>query len=121
MDINKIKNYEDICQIDGVDPVQSLPFPEAKTEEEKVLNFFAKAMRICRVLNEGWVPDWNNSSQWKYYPWFYMKGAFSFRGYNYDSGNSNVSSRLCFKNSDLAKFAGTTFVNIYKGFMVIEK
>jgi hypothetical protein len=129
MNLKKIKTYADICKIDGVDPIKSLPFPEAKTAEETAVNSFAMTIRINRVLNEGWQPDWNNSREYKYYPWFYMRSdsqvgsgvGFSYYDYSCVHSDSAVGSRLVFKTETLAKFAGTTFLEVYRGFMVIEK
>ena len=123
----RVTNYADICAIDGVDPVQSLPFPEPKTPDEEAINSVAKVFRINRVLNEGWTPDWNNSSQYKYYPWFDMRSAagsgsgFSFGDYCYDGVCSGVGARLVYKSRELAEFAGQTFLAEYRGFMVIEQ
>lgn len=129
MNIKKIKTYEDICKIDGVDPIQSLPFHEAKTAEEFAINSFAKAIRINRVLNDGWQPNWNDYSQYKYYPWFDMRSnsqvgsgvGFSCGVCRCGGSDSAVGSRLVFKTRELAKFAGTVFLEIYRGFMVIDQ
>lgn len=126
----RVKTYQDICAIDGVDPINSLPYPEPKSEEEIAVNSFSKAIRICRILNEGWQPDWNNDDEYKYYPWFDMETyddqvgsgvGFSCYGYLFGGSVSAVGSRLVFKSSDLAKFAGTVFLEVYRGYMVIEK
>lgn len=123
----KVKNYEDVCKIDGVDPIKSLPYPEATNPEEIAVNNFAKAIRINRVLNEGWQPDWNNWDEYKYYPWFDMQSkaglgsGFSCFGYCCDYSLSGVGARLVFKTRALAEFAGKTFLDVYRGFMVIEK
>ena len=76
---------------------------------------------IVKALNEGWKPDWTNGKYDKWFPWFNMdnacsssSGRFSF---NYSvswHSHSNVGSRLCFKSSDLAKYAGTQFLEIYR-------
>lgn len=34
------------------------------------------AIIIVKALNEGWVGDWNNSNEYKYYPWFYLGKNF---------------------------------------------
>jgi len=123
MNLENIKTYEDICKIDNVDPVASLPIQNATTPEDIAINSFAKVLRINRVLNEGWVPDWNNWDEYKYYPWFDMRdkagsgSGFSYDDCNYDGGRSTVGSRLVLKTRDLAKFAGKTFLEEYKGFM----
>lgn len=73
---------------------------------------------LVKVLNEGWVPDWNNSSQYKYTPYFDMRSeagfGFSYAGYDYWHTRTSVGSRLCFKSSELAKYAGEQFTDIYK-------
>ncbi|MCZ8353939.1 MAG: hypothetical protein O9340_04340 [Cyclobacteriaceae bacterium] len=91
---------------------------EDLTADEKAYRFLKM---LAQCLNEGWQPDWNNENQPKYYPWFYMGGSSGFRSYffvNWDS-YSNVGSRLCFKSSVLAEYAGTQFLNQYKQFMTI--
>jgi hypothetical protein len=91
-----------------------------------LLSLDEKAYRILKMLalslNEGWVPDWNNDSEYKYYAWFYMGGSSGFRflGCDYWSSRSGVGSRLCFKSRVLAEHAGKNFTAIYKQFMVIE-
>lgn len=76
---------------------------------------------LAKSLNQGWTPDWNDEDQWKYYTWFYMGGSSGFRydDYGLQHSNSNVGSRLCFKSAELAKYAGETFTEVYKQFMLI--
>lgn len=78
---------------------------------------------IAQAFNEGWVPDWTNSNQGKYYPWFKMSspsgGGFSYFDYASWRTDSGVGSRLCFKSSDLAKYAGQLFERIYKDFLTL--
>lgn len=71
---------------------------------------------IAKVLNEGWIPDWNNSSQYKYYPWFKADGSGS--GWVYDGcfgwySVSGVGSRLTFKTRELAVYSGRQFIDLY--------
>lgn len=69
---------------------------------------------IAKVLNEGWEAEPFNESQYKYYPYFMVKGQ-SFVCYDYYGWSSvtDVGSRLCFKSSELAQYAGKTFIDIY--------
>ena len=82
----------------------------------KILKLLAKS------LNEGWVPDWSNSNEYKYYPWFEMRGSSGFRFYVFVlwGSHSLVGSRLCFKTRALAEHAGKNFLDVYKSFMVID-
>ncbi|MGB4775721.1 MAG: hypothetical protein WBP45_11140 [Daejeonella sp.] len=126
----KIKTYEDACQVEGVDPVKSLPYPSPQSDDEKAINGVAKMFRIGRVLNEGWQPDWNNDNEYKYYSWFDMEtypdqvgsgAGFSSYDYGCDGSGTIVGSRLCFKSRELAEYAGKQFLSIYREYMVIEK
>lgn len=77
---------------------------------------------LAKSLNEGWLPDWADSSQDKYFPWFEMKGSsgFRFRDRAAWRTTSLVGSRLCFKSRELAEYAGKQFTDVYKKFMVID-
>jgi hypothetical protein len=81
-----------------------------------------KVTLIAEVLNEGWKPDWTDSSQAKYYPWFDMSSgsSASCHGYYHDNSNSGVGSRLVFKTRELAKYAGTQFQKIYEEFLLLN-
>lgn len=76
---------------------------------------------LVKSLNEGWVPDWSNSKEVKYYPWFEMGGSSGFRFDGCDSWGSasGVGSRLCFKSRELAEYAGKQFTDVYKQFMTL--
>ena len=70
---------------------------------------------ICEVLNQGWAPDWANTSQRKWYPWFYMSPfAFVDAPYHYGASATGCASRLRLKSEELARYAGKTFVDIYE-------
>lgn len=69
---------------------------------------------IALALNEGVVMDPFNESQYKYYPYFYVNnGAFVYFGCDDWRGSTTVGSRLCFVSSELAVYAGKTFIDIY--------
>jgi hypothetical protein len=83
---------------------------------------YQKAIVLTKVFNEGWLPDWDNTNQLKYYPYFEMGGSSGFRYIDCDNWRSlsNVGSRLCFKSAKLAEHAGKKFTAIYKQFMLIK-
>ena len=106
---------------------------------------FLKLRIITAALNEGWEPKFTED-EWRYYPYYIMytkeeydnlrqedKDKCVLFGGDADSGaraglvsaSSNsapsdapasVGSRLCYKNSELAKYAGKQFFEIYKDF-----
>ena len=72
---------------------------------------------ITMVLNEGWEPDWDNSDEPKYYPYFNMSpSGFAFRDTDtrYANAVAGCGSRLRFRTSELARYAGEQFVDIWK-------
>lgn len=72
---------------------------------------------ITMVLNEGWEPDWDNEDEPKYYPYFKMyPSGFAFHDtlYGYTFATAGCGSRLRFRTSELARYAGEQFVDIWK-------
>ena len=111
---DRVKTFEDVLQILG----ESFNVRGGETADEIA---YRKLKLIARCLNEGWTPDWNNSNQYKYYPWFYMN---SVRGFGLfvvtcDYSASSVGSRLCFKTEALAKHAVNHFLDIYKNYFTL--
>ncbi|MCL1657436.1 hypothetical protein M2T79_12595 [Elizabethkingia miricola] len=116
----RIKTFADVLNHFGIDETY---FNEQNEDLESDEVAYRKVKLIVKALNEGWTPDWSDSDQYKYFPWFNMgssSGAgFSCNVYDHWYSLSPVGSRLCFKNRDLAKYAGQQFESIYKEFMTI--
>jgi len=118
---DRVKTFEDACRELRITPESVYGrFSVGVTDStQKSLYAFAQLQIICRALNEGWQPNWNNSSEYKYYAWFDMRAGsgFSYNAYDCACTLTNVGSRLCFKSEALAKYAGTQFLSIYKEYM----
>jgi hypothetical protein len=114
--MDRVKTIEDACREVGEDMEEI-----ADRYPSDVINF-KYACIICRALNEEWVPDWENTSQYKWFPWFQMRGGFgfSFSYYTYTNTAANVGSRLCFKSEELSNYAGKQFESIYKNLLTIQ-
>lgn len=72
---------------------------------------------IVKVLNEGWEPDWDNADEPKYYPYFYMSPsgfAFCDTLHVYTHAAAGCGSRLRFRTSELARYAGEQFLDIWE-------
>ena len=119
----KVKSFEDACAVLGI--VSALPNLTGISEKhQKAILAHYKLVIIAEALNEGWIPNWDNDDEWKYYPWFVM-GSASGVGFSYhDCGTwrsaSSVGSRLCFKSRDLARYAGEHFEELYKDYFVLS-
>lgn len=115
---DRMKTWEDICEELNIDPVSSLPFRKAKDKTERFLNASFQISKISEVLNEEVILDFNNSSTYKYYPYFTRKGSvwlvyscsfiFVFACMGFGS---------YYKSSELAIFAGNQFLDIYSDYL----
>ncbi len=112
----------------------------------KDLLAYIKLSIICEALNEGWHPQFSLDER-RWYPYYELltneeiedmseeeksrvvgrAGGYADAGgglvysnaYYVSSSSSSVSgSRLAFKNEELAVYAGKTFIDIYKDFMM---
>lgn len=124
---DRVKTYEDACKVLGVEPINEQNAKAQGFRSDEIAR--RKLETIAAALNEGWKPDWNNTDQYKYYPYFYIQenanGASA--GLSYASANNTASltnaaigSRLCFYASRLARYAGNQFTDLYEQ-ILIEK
>ena len=121
---DKVKSFEDACQLLGIEPnvpeVSMLP-----ENHQKAIVAHYKLVIIAEAVNEGWKPNWDNWDERKYYPWFDLEGSSSGAGFSYDDcdvwyANSLVGSRLCFKTWELAEHIGKTFIDLYKDYFLLD-
>ncbi len=118
----KIKTFEGACKVLKLNPKSVLPDVKGMPEHhQKAIISHAKLVIITEALNEGWKPNWKNTSEWKYYPWFKMSSG---SGLAYDGcgdlySYSGVGSRLCFKTSELAEYAGKQFKSLYEDYFLL--
>ena len=74
---------------------------------------------------DGFVPDYSNSDQYKYFPWFvYIKEVAGFvsEGTTHTASNAsvNMGSRLCFSTSERAEQFGKQFINLWNDFLLFR-
>ena len=133
----RIKTFEEACTAQGLDPNTVLPDVTCLPESDrKAVTCFAMMCIINRSLNtdpetnQEWKPDWNDSDQEKYYPWFDVdekpEGASGF-GLSYDGdfgcGNARayLGVRLFYRDSETAIYAGETFIELYENMILLPK
>ena len=117
--MDRIKTFEDACAELGIHWGDACPKVQKNGDYGAIVSF-AQALIVTRALNEGWKPDFNNGQWDKHYPYFDMRssaGGFRFNDSACAYDNALVGARLCFKSAELARYAGTQFEDIYKGFM----
>jgi hypothetical protein len=122
--MERVKSYEDACAVLGIQQHSFLISTDDPFGDNAACVALQKLTIISRALNEGWTPDWSNSSQYKYYPYFKANPAgsgLSFHGYDGWLTDTNVGSRLCFKSAELARYAGEQFIDLYNDFLTIKQ
>lgn len=120
---DRVKSFEDACQVLGI----STNVPEVKglpRKHQKAIIANYKLIIIAEALNEGWKPNWQDSDEYKYYPWFDMSNpagvGFSYT-YNTASNTiANIGSRLCLKNRELAIYFGQTFTDLFNDSLLLN-
>lgn len=125
---DRVKTYEDACKVLGVEPINEQNAKAQGFRSDEIAR--RKLETIAAALNEGWKPDWNNTDQYKYYPYFYIQENAKGKGSAGLSCASTISaatstlaslgSRLCFYASRLARYAGNQFTDLYEQ-ILIEK
>lgn len=125
-DITKrVKSYADACAVLGIEPMNEEVLVKLGFTGEEIAR--RKVGTIAEALNEGWVPNWNDTDEYKYYPWFYIEpnthGASAglscaLTSHALTYATASFGSRLCFKTSALARYAGETFTELYTQFLI---
>lgn len=120
---DRVKSFEDACQVLGI----STNVPEVKglpRKHQKAIIANYKLIIIAEALNEGWKPNWQDSDEYKYYPWFDMSNpagvGFSFTYFTASSTAANIGSRLCLKNRELAIYFGQTFTDLFNDSLLLN-
>lgn len=113
---DRVKTFEDACRIAGVSDNMAILLKYNGIDGDMIASqAHAKLTIVAKALNEGWKPDWSDKSQYKYYSWmkFTPGVGFSYLVCVVGGTHSDVGSRLCFKTSELAKYAAEQFQDIY--------
>lgn len=130
---DRVKTYADACEVLGVAPMDEKGMASCGFRPDEIAR--RKLETITAALNEGWRPDWNNTNEYKYYPWFRIlpgKGkdaqgkpcgasaglAYAFTNYAATYTFAYFGSRLCFHDYETAAYAGDTFRDLYAQILV---
>lgn len=110
--------FGDACKFLGI-PESAIALKGDNGIAKSAVAFYKLAI-IAKAWNkiDGFVPDFSNADQYKYYPWFVYKtqhAGFVYATTNYTASitYANFGSRLCFKSSATARKFGETFTALY--------
>lgn len=85
-----------------------------------------KLITIAEAWNkaDNFVPDYDNTNQYKWFPWFQKRGTAGFVcAYTYNTAsfaNAIIGSRLCFKTDERAEQFGKQFIDLWNDFLLFR-
>lgn len=129
----RVKSYADACAVLGIDKMDEKAMKASGFRPDEIAR--RKLETITEALNEGWRPDWNDTDEPKYYPWFYIKpgagkdaegkpngasAGLAHAGTDFAASftSAGIVSRLCFHERRTAAYAGDTFRDLYAQILV---
>lgn len=115
---DEIRTFEDACEQIGVNPLSV--FSDIDTYDEIA---YKKLKIIAKAINQGWTPDWSNTNQKKWWPWFDLSSGFgfSYSDYHYSNAYAHVGSRLCFESEAKSDYCAKQFIRLYQELLTIKK
>lgn len=115
--MKKIKTFEEACAALEINPQEVY----LETEPKDVVAY-KKLRIIIQAINDGWMADFSNPYQNKWFPVFYYGSAAglvsSYSSYAASLTNATIGSRLCFETEEKADYAGQQFLDLYKDFIL---
>ena len=85
-----------------------------------------KLITIAEAWNkaDNFVPDFSNSYQYKYFPWFQKRGTAGlvsvYTSYTDSNACAGFGSRLCFSTNERAEQFGKQFVDLWNDFLLFR-
>lgn len=114
-DFREIKTFEDACESIGIAIDSHTPIYDEEESPDEIA--YKKLKIVIAAINQGWIPDWNNTDQKKWWPYFNLSSGFGFSSFGYACTITFVGSRLCFESQEKATYAGQQFLELYKSFL----
>ena len=113
---DKIRYYSDICLELGVEELTIEHFNFLPIEQREKMLAYHKICNISKIFNAGWVPNFTDLNQRKFFPYFIKNkdGSWSVASFaDFDVDCSALGFGLYFKEEELALFAVNLFKEIY--------
>jgi len=118
----EIKSFAEACKKRKVNPKSLDSFKKLPAEYRKYMEAMYKLTIITEAINEGKKANWNDSNEYKYSPYFWIKAdakrpsGFGFSSSTYGGWDSNTSigSRLSFRKKEDCLYAIKKFESLYK-------
>jgi len=112
-DIFTATTYHEVCKRLNEKELEFKDFAFLKHEDVKKALNFARIKQLERYFNQGWIPNWYDSSEYKYYLWYQFKNS----GWVFDSvddrGYGSYAEVGFYKNEKIAKHIQEYFNSEY--------
>lgn len=121
----QISSYEEAKRYLRLSDEPLMTIRGVSKHHEKAFLALSKLFTIAEAWNkeDGFVPDFSNENQHKYFPWFeYNKGAagFVFASTAWTATSATVGTRLCFATRERAFAFGKKFESLYNDFLLMQ-
>jgi hypothetical protein len=119
-DWRDIKTFEDACDELELTQEDLLHIHNNDSTDEVA---YKKLKIVIAAINQGWIPNWDNDNERKWWPYFNLSSGFSFSDtdYYYVYSHTDVGSRLCFESQEKAIYTAEQFLPLYKDFLTLTK
>lgn len=119
--MEKITSFAHACKVLKRDPKK---LPDVSMLPRKDCKAFVSLYKLTTIIEATnkltkWKPDWSDSNQGKYCPWFYMNkvdksgSGLAYLDYRCANSLSSVGSRLVVGTAEMAKYIGEKFIDLY--------
>lgn len=110
----RVKTMEDVYTEMNTSEYETVPFKSPKSKEEIKLNTISKLLLAAKCYNEGWIQNWDNKNENKYFPFFTKKDGSWSVGYDrYYDYYFSCGSLVYFSSPEKALNFGKNFIDLY--------
>lgn len=125
-EVNKeLGDYEAAKKFIGLVPDVKTSISAINPKHIKALIALNTLFTIAEAWNkaDGFVPDFDNRNQEKWFPWFRKESAGFVYAYTDSTATytyANIGSRLCFKDSNRARQFGEQFIELWNDVLLFR-
>lgn len=119
--LEEIKDFKDVLKALKITQASLGLIKNARSAEDKCANALKKLLCIAKLYNKGWIPNWTNSNEYKYFPYLYFSEGSWVLGVNCNLYGVGFPSGLYFRTEPLAQLAIETFPDIYDDYLMISR
>ena len=109
--IDEIQTLEDVFRLNNTTKEE---FDKKYYGIEDEVKYVALEYLIVKAYNQGWSPNWSDSSECKWQFWWDFSNNFTLNDCDYCNSASDCSALCLFKNKEIALDAVKKFKEIYK-------